>query len=804
MKYIFIIPFWMLSMLSISVAQKVADYDSGLPLSGVKISDKSGEKIGTTDTSGGCLFFSGKAPKSILIFSLPGYETLALSGLGHQMLVYLKPEQVSLDGVMIRATRSVSTPTSVQLNAPEIKALNTGRDIPFILGLTPGAVTTSDAGNGIGYTGLRIRGTDPTRTNYTINGVPLNDAENQGVFFVNMPDFASSLASVQVQRGLGSSTNGAGAFGSTINMQTSDVREKAGASINFGGGYIIPESRGYQAYQGQRTTSLANIMVHTGNLNNWYFSGRLSYIKSDGYVLRSQSDLQSYYTSAVRKYKNTMVKLLNFGGKEKTGQAWGGIPAETMSRISGQTPSRIYNMFDYPNQTDNYMQNHLQLHVSHRFGKGNDLQVAFHYTRGKGFYEEYKTGQSPDFYQLQLDTALSVSSTDLIRRRWLDNHFYGAIFSHIFEKNRWKFITGGGYNIYDGKHLGEVIWARFAGRSEINHPYYKGSSRKSDFNIYEKITWDAGGGFKVWADLQGRFIKYHSDGNNDYSGIMIPYVIHTQYQFFNPKAGLEWHSGKWGVFNVYVGQGHREPVREDLVNAGVKKKPVSEQLTDIELSHDFRSKDFRFQTTLYFMNYKNQLVTDGSINDVGAYNRINVPESYRSGAEFSVFLRLHSHVQWNFNVALSKNRIRNFAEYIDTYDTAGNYLANQLNRTLSSTPISYSPDLVASSVITWSMCKNANLSFVSKYVSRQFLDNTGSELRSINPYQVHDLQLAWKFIDQPTQKLNLFVLCNNVFNAKFNNNGYAFSSLTGNARTDYVYYFPSALTNFLVKLNLDF
>ncbi|MBI3232773.1 MAG: TonB-dependent receptor plug domain-containing protein, partial [Bacteroidetes bacterium] len=357
---------------SLLYSQQVLDKETSIPISGVKIMQgESSEAINYTDTFGGFAIKQKWNKETVICFQKEQYEPLCikLEEISKSAYIYMSKSQVNLEGVVVKAIRQNVNPTNTNYSLNEIKQLNNIRDIPMMLSLTPNAVSTSDAGNGVGYTGLRIRGVDPTRTNITINGIPLNDAESQGVYFVNMPDFASNLASIQIQRGLGNSTNGAGAFGSTINMQTNEAQEKASSSFSLGGGYILPEKVPYVQYSGSRTSALSNVLVNTGNINNWYVTGRLSYIKSDGYVDRSQSQLQSYYLSMVKKYKKSLIKILNFSGKEKTGQAWNGIPEEILfsNHSLSYQPNRIYNVFTYPNQTDNYNQSHYQIHFNHEF-----------------------------------------------------------------------------------------------------------------------------------------------------------------------------------------------------------------------------------------------------------------------------------------------------------------------------------------------------------------------------------------------------------------------------------------------------
>ena len=790
-------------------AQKVLDADTFKPIVGAKISQVDNNQIvATTDTSGAIVYTAKVQSNAKCNILKPSYKTYiyVYESNASKAIIYMNSDVVSLESVIIKATRENPNPTNTQYSVSEIKNYNTGRDIPMILSQTPNAVATSDAGNGIGYTGLRIRGADPTRTNITLNGVPLNDAESQTVFFVNMPDFASSLQSIQIQRGLGSSTNGAGAFGSTINMQTNEAQENASTSLNIGAGYIIPESKQYQQYPGNRTSALSNVMINTGNTNNGYITARLSYIKSDGYVLRSQSDLQSYYLSAVKKINKTLFKLIHFAGKEKTGQAWNGIPEEILYSTKGfaYNPNRIYNEFTYPNQTDNYMQSHSQLHLNHEFNKRNVFNIALHYTRGKGYYEEYKKDRSLADYQIVVDSSLHITTTDLIRRRWLDNHFLGMVFSHIYTNSKFQFITGGGANTYIGKHLGEVIWARYSGNTEINHPYYNGNSNKTDINIYEKIDYQLNNKVKIWGDFQCRNIIYKTSGVNDNSGVLLPYNANKNYLFFNPKAGAEYKTNKRGIYYIYLGLGNREPVRDDLINATKKSEPKPERLYNLELSHAIKLNKLLLQTNIYGMYYTNQLINDGSVNDVGAYNRINVPKSYRAGIEFSSIYTFSKKLDWTLSVAVSRNKIINFNEYIDSYDSNYNYVGNGIYKTYKNVDLAFSPNAVGSSIFKYTINKNARLIYITKYIASQYLDNTQSDERKLKSYFLNDLQFIYSFQTNNFGKINLNLLCNNIFNTKYENNGYTYGWMFGAQRVNNNFYYPSAGTNFLLKVTLDF
>ncbi len=705
-----------------------------------------------------------------------------------------------LDEVVVNATRvdDNSGMAFSNMDAQTIQKQNLGQDAPFVLQQLTGVVVNSDAGNGVGYTGLRIRGSDATRVNITINGVPVNDAESQGTFWVNMPDLLSSVNSIQVQRGVGASSNGAGAFGATINMETNQLNEKPYAQL-------ISTAGSYNTFRN-------TVAAGTGLLNNRFvLDARASAITSDGYIDRAYSNLNSYYLSAAYYGKKSVVKLINFRGNEKTYQAWNLVPEDSVKNGNrryneiGSYTDENGNKRYYENQTDNYMQNNYQLHFIKHFNNRLHFNLIGHYTKGRGYYEEYKEGQDFERYgmnepQLMLPDSTFIQSTDLIRRRWLDNDFVGGIFNLSYRPSAdLSFTLGGGYNTYYGKHFGRVMWARYASNSEIDHEYYLNTANKNDANVYLKANWRATGKLNLFADLQHRRVDYSYLGPDNSDTLSQQLQV---FNFFNPKLGLSYdlntHINLYGSAAV----GNKEPNRNDFIENRPDNQPKHEQMLDIEAGCRFTSSDLRILVNFYNMQYKNQLVLNGEINDVGASKRINVPVSFRRGIEFELSYRFSSLITLAGNVAYSKNKIVNFDEYVDHYASDYSYLGNLRTQTHQLTDISFSPDLVSSVQLLISPVKGLELAFIHKYVGRQFLDNTSTISRSIDPYGVMDFRLNWKLRSAPDLTLMLGVY--NLLNKKYETNGYTFGWYEGAERITYNYLAPAAPVNFLAGFSLKF
>lgn len=700
--------------------------------------------------------------------------------------------------------------TFTNLNKKDIERQNFGQDLPFLLNLTPSTVVSSDAGAGIGYTGIRIRGTDPSRTNVTVNGVPINDAESHGMFWVNMPDFASSSQNIQVQRGVGTSSNGAGAFGASINVQTDGLNPTSYAEV----------SNGYGSFNTWKHT----VKAGTGLLENkWAFDARLSKITSDGFIDRGSSDLKSFFVSAARYGEKSLLKFNVFSGTEKTYQSWNGVPeARLKGDVQGMNDlasnlglsqtdldhmlasgSRTYNQFTYNNQTDNYQQDYYQLFYTYLFGKHVKANIGLHYTDGRGYYEEFRKDEKFTTYKLRDSITVDgnvVKRGDFVRRRWLDNDFYGTVFSFVYDKDKLNITAGGGLNRYDGKHFGELIWSQYALGSSINDHFYDGKSTKTDVSFYGKASYQLTSKLVGFVDLQGRTISYQLKGEDLNSGTYKPYDFDLSYSFFNPKAGLTYDIGKDGNVYGYVGVANKEPVRNDIIQASAASIPRPERLVNYELGYRKSWKKSAVSVNFYYMDYTDQLVTTGEVNDVGAYNRVNVASSYRAGIELTGGVQLLKDLRWQATLSLSENRIKAFSEYLDNWDDY-----TQIKIDHQNTAIAYSPNIIGSSMFSYTVLKRLNIDLISKYVGKQYMDNTENENRKLNAFFVNDVRVGYEFkVNKFFKAVRAGVQVNNLLNVKYEPNGYTYSGSMGGTRYDFNYYYPQAGTNFLTSLTLSF
>lgn len=720
---------------------------------------------------------------------------------------------IKLDEIIVKATRAneKSATTYKNISKAEIEANNFGQDLPFILNNTPGVVVTSDAGAGVGYTGIRIRGSDASRVNVTINGIPYNDSESQGTFWVNMPDFASSADNIQIQRGVGTSTNGAGAFGGSLNIQTAAPAVNAYAELN----------NTYGSFNTLKNT----VKVGTGLIDNkWSFDGRLSRIKSDGFIDRSASDLKSYFLSGAYHGKTDLLRINVFSGTEKTYQAWNGIPE---SRLRGNTAdiqtyidrnylsdeeaanlfnsdSRTYNSFTYKDQTDNYWQNHYQALYAKQLGEKLSFNGALHYTDGKGYFEEFKAGQSFGKYGLPNVTigSAEVEETDLIRRRWLDNDFYGATFAFNYQAaSSLSFTLGGAYNEYRGKHFGEVIWAEYASTGSNSDHYYDGKGSKDDFNIYGKVNFNPMGSLSLFADLQYRTVGYTINGTEKN---LKQLNFDNQYNFFNPKVGatlfLNEQSNVYASFSV----ANKEPNRDDFTNLKTGLPiPEAERLNNLEAGYRYKDSRFNIGANAYGMFYKNQLIFTGEINQFSDAYRQNVDKSYRIGIELDAAYVISSKFAINANAALSRNKIKDYIDYVPAYDDDFNPIA-PVATNYSNPDISFSPNSVLFGELVYKPFKGIAAAWQSKYVSEQFMDNTQNSSRKLDAYLVNNARLGYDFSIKGIRNINIGLLVNNILNEKYESNGYTYSFLYGGATTTENFYFTQAGTNFLLSLNLKF
>jgi iron complex outermembrane recepter protein len=686
-----------------------------------------------------------------------------------------------LEPVEIKAIRAgENSPfTKTNLTKKEIEKQNLGQDLPFILNQTPSVVINSDAGNGVGYTGIRIRGSDASRINVTLNGIPFNDAESQGTFFVDLPDFSSSVSSIQVQRGVGTSSNGAGAFGASINISTNDPNLKPYLELN----------NSYGSFNTRKNT----VKLGSGLVADHFTTDlRLSGIKSDGYIDRASSDLKSFYFSTAYLGKKNSIRFNMFSGKEKTYQAWYGVSEADLKSNRTINYAGMERPGDpYDNETDNYKQDHYQLFYNQQLTNRIKFNTGLFYVKGKGYYEQYKSGEAYADYGLTEPTDGNnvITHTDLVRQLWLDNDFYGSIFSLHYKNNISQFTLGGGWNRYEGDHYGDVVWAE----KGLTMPgrWYDLAANKNDVSIYLKEQTKIGSVFSIFYDLQYRMVKYELFGFRNNPGL----IIKNKYKFFNPKFGLSFQKNSWSGYLSYS-RGQKEPNRDDF-EAGLDQQPKPEKLNDLELGMEKKNNKYSIGITGYYMHYKDQLVLTGKINDVGAYTRTNIPKSFRAGIELVAAARVSSWLNASGNLSVSRNKVENFTEYIDDYDNGG-----QIINQYAKTDIAFSPNIVGGATISLLPAKNLEINFISKYVGKQYLDNTQNENRKLNAYYTQDARFIYTFSKKWLKEINIILQANNLFDKLYEPNGYTFSYYYGGSLTTENYYFPMAGRNFMVGVNV--
>lgn len=790
---------------------KVTNQKNGNPLSRAEISLKNSYQ-GTITNSDGYFELKG-LPKEeqTLVVDYLGFEAKTLSvnpSERDELRIALKPKAFMQDEVLVKGTRaSRGTPTtSTQVDKATIEAENNAKNMPLILSDQPSVVSESDDGVGVGYSDIRIRGVSQSRINVTINGIPLNDAESQGVFWVNIPDIAASAENIQIQRGVGTSTNGAGAFGSTINIKTATLDKEPSATLKNSFGSF--------------NTLKNNVKFNTGLINDkWNFQGSFSRIESDGFIDRASSDLQSYYFSGGYYGENTIVKAIAFGGREETYQAWLGVPESKMGDfpesqqflgdlakptedLLGNEPDidegdRTFNPYTYENQVDDYGQDHYQLHFSQDLSDGLNINAALHYTYGRGYYEQYRDDASLKAHQIQPVTLgdSTVGNSDLVRRRWLDNNFYGGTFSaHYDEVTDLNLTVGGAWNRYEGDHFGRLKWARFAGNSDIDHQFYDNVGKKTDFNVYAKANYQLTNSLSTFVDIQYRQVDYEAEGLDiDQSQI----DVSDNLNFFNPKVGFRLDLNSRNSLSAFAGIANREPTRNDYIDAPQGDKPQPERLYNLELGYEHKGQNQKLQVNGYFMGYENQLVQTGELNDVGSDIRTNVDQSYRAGIELIGAYRFSPQWVWNANLTVSRNRILNM-----DYKVGG-----ELVEEFDETPIAFSPPVIGASTVKFSPFELFDISLRTKYVGKQYLDNTGSANKQIDPYLLNNLQLTYS-----TSELDLFqeitarVSVNNLLDVQYAADGYTFSyrSRENNDVVTQNYFYPQAGRHYMGTLTFNF
>ncbi len=699
-------------------------------------------------------------------------------------------EAEKLEEVLVKAVRvdAKSPITHTNLSKKEIAKRNLGQDIPLLLNFLPSVVTTSDAGAGIGYTGLRIRGVSSQSTNVTINGIPYSDAESLGTFWVNLGDFASSVENLQVQRGVGTSTNGSGAFGASINILTDGFSREASGEI----------SNSFGSFNSRKHT----VKFSTGLMNDHFeIAGRLSNIESDGYIDRASTSLKSYFLQGSYVDDSTLIKAVTFGGNNVTYQSWFGIDAETLREDrtfnpAGQFTDENGNMQFYDNEVDDYRQDHYQLHWNERYNNNWSTNVGLNYTYGRGFFEQFR--EDDDFATYGFDeltvNGQTVNTTDLVRRRWLDNDYYVFNANANYKNNEIDLIFGTSISHYDGDHFGEVIWARYASQSNIRDRYYEGNGKKNDFSVFSKATYKLNDRFQLYGDLQLRNVNYETSGINSN---LTEFLVDENYTFFNPKAGVTYKYNDNNDLYFSYARANREPNRDDF-ESDPNVQP--EQLNDFELGWRHKNGNFTFNANTYLMLYNEQLVLSGEINDVGAPIRTNSGESYRLGIELEAIIPVTNQLTLRPNLALSSNKNK---ETIRSFDGG---LQN-----LGSTDIAFSPNVVAANAIVYQPVKDFQISLLSKFVGEQFMSNTEADASKLDSYFLNDINLVYTIKPNSIFDSVVFTgLVNNIFDQKFVSNGYYFTydddfSNPGTISTvEGAGFYPQAGINFLAGVTLNF
>lgn len=781
------LPVWLLAQNTIRI--EVKDAKTTELLKGASVLIKKTPLSGQTNLQGEIHLNNLKSGNHILVVSYLGYKTVEKTiNIPQQqdILILMEPSSFLADEVVVQATRASTNAATTfkNLSSDDIARNNLGQDLTYLLNQTPSVVVSSDAGAGVGYTNMTIRGSDSQRINVTINGIPYNDSESQGSFWVNMPDFASSVDNIQIQRGVGTSTNGAGAFGASVNIQTNQRIDTAYGELD----------NSFGSYNTWKNT----VKLGTGLVNNKFsLDARLSQVKSDGYMDNAFSDLKSFYVSGAWYGEKSFLRANVFSGKEKTYQAWNGVPEELLKT------NRTYNEFDYKDQTDNYTQTHYQLLYSNQLSSKLLLNGALHYTRGLGYYEEYEDDAA--FADYVLDPVVvgeeTIETTDLVRRRWLDNNFYGLTYSLNYRPTNLLNLTlGGAYNEYKGDHYGEVIWATYSSNLNLGDKYYLNDATKKDFNIYAKgdYKW---GNLNFFGDIQYRKVNYNLSGDNRDLSVL---EQEAKYNFFNPKVGLSYSFDNNSNVYASVAMANKEPVRRDFTDSSPLSRPLPERLTDIEMGYRISSSNFNVGINGYAMLYKDQLVVTGQINDIGSAVRENVDKSYRIGAEVDASWQPFANFTWRATASFSQNKIKDYTFYTDIYDANWD-VTDQKAETLSRTDIALSPNTILSNEFAYVPFKRAELALISKYVSRQYLDNTANEGKSIDPFFTSDLRLSYQTPVKGLKNLGITIKVNNIFNELYESNGYTFGYFNPEGQLEtYNYYFPQATRNLLLGLNLKF
>lgn len=728
-------------------------------------------------------------------------------------------EPSTLNEAIVTATRaSIKTPVAqTTIRGDEIRKMNIGADIPFIMELSPSVVISSESGLGLGNTSFRVRGTDPSRINVTIDGIPVNDAESQTVYWVNMPDFASSVNSIQIQRGVGTSSNGAAAFGATVNMQTTLPS-------------VVPYAE-VSTSAGMYNTFRHMIKAGTGNIGKGFtFDTRYSTVTSDGYIERSGARHKSFYIAGAWQGNNTFVKASILYGEQHTRLSWNGVPGYAIDSVrypyfeagvQGFHPgiNRRYNpageyldnngkIAYYDNQSDNYTQTHYHLQLSQQLADKWLAHATLHLTRGEGFYEEYRLNRKLVEYGMNniVVDGKTIKKSDLVRQKWMDNYFYGLTFAVNYTSNKLQWIIGGAGNRYDGNHFGKVLWVRYNINNDPKREWYRNNGTKDDYNLYTKATWQANEWLNLYADVQYRHIGYVMEGIDD---DILPLDQSHYFNFFNPKAGAFFNINEKNTAYASFSVANREPTRadfKDVYKLGQNTMPKPERLCNAEVGYKFNNQWATLGINVYYMYYKDQLIASGRLNDVGYPLMENVEKSYRTGIELIGGAQIAQRLRIEANVTLSRNKIKNFTAYTDLYDNNVNW--NELDQRiehLGTTNLPFSPEVTGAALVRYTPLDNLSVSLISKYVGKQYYDNTSSRDHSLNAYLVNNFMVGYTFELYGVQ-CNLQGLVNNIFDKQFITSAWVYRAVFADGSPDYLEngFFPQAGRNVMAKLTLSF
>lgn len=737
-----------------------------------------------------------------LMISYMGYETQTQKvnlEKDTELNFKLKSTSYISDEALVTAIKANdATPIAqTNINKDEVGKNKIAADIPYQLELTPSVVATSENGTGMGYTNMRIRGTDMSRINITVNGIPLNDSESQGVYWVNMADFTSSVSNIQIQRGVGTSTNGAASFGASVNFQTLSIEKNAYSDLS--------------ATVGSFNTFKRSISAGTGLMENKLaFDVRYSKLNSDGWIQRGFSDHESMYFSGGYYGEKNMLKAVVMLGEEHTGITWWGVPDYMIDSIRNFNPAGEYyddegNQHFYDGQTDNYWQNHYHLLFSHEFSKNLHLNAALHATSGKGYYEQYKYDDDLSSYgisPLQFDSITTIYTSDIIRQKWMDNIFYGGTATLNYKKNNINASLGTAWNKYNGDHFGLIKWMKYNTSIPKDYEWYRNNGLKTDMNAFAKVQYSLGNNISLFGDVQFRQIKYEMSGPDDDLAFLDQ---KHSWSFINPKAGVTYSLNEKSRVFASFAIANREPSRADLKEAskeGGSTFPSNETLNDLEIGYTINSKIYAFSANLYYMDYKNQLVLTGELNSVGYPIMTNVDKSFRRGVELAFGLKPIKQFEWTGNVTLSQNKIQNYVEYAYHYDESWNETYE--SKDLGETDISYSPNIIASNTFSFIHKKNFAVNLISKYVGKQYIDNTSNAERSLDAYLVNNIRIDYNGKIKGFSDFYAQFYINNLFNSEYISNAYGGNWYEQGTEMSWVYYYPQAGINYMLKIGFRF